>query len=183
VVRRLTAYEQINVQELAQTDPARLTAINAEYNQLMAAKARLEQAYQKGVSDMDAETTKAKETAMQSVHEFASKNIKGWGKEADDRLGSYLGNKGIDRETMLSVLRQDPKFLLVLEDAAYGQKVRTATPLKTPPKAQTIKPGGAGGSKTSAQQAVETANRRLGQTGKVDDAAAALLARMNARKR
>lgn len=183
VVRRLSAYEQINVQELAQTDPARLTAINAEYNQLMAAKSRLEAAYQKAVSDMDAETTQAKTAKLQSLHDFASKNIKGWGKEADDRLGAYLGAKGIERETMLDILQQDPRLLLVLEDAAYGQKVRTATPTKTPPKSPTLKPGAAGVAKTSAQQTADTAKRRLAQTGKVDDAAALLLARMNAKRK
>lgn len=183
VMKRMTAYEQINVQELAQTDPARLTAINAEYNQLMAAKSRLESAYQKAVSDMDAETTQAKTAKLQSLHDFASKNIKGWGKEADDRLGAYLGAKGIERETMLDILQQDPRLLLVLEDAAYGQKVRNATPTKTPPKTQTLKPGGAGVAKTNAQQTADTAKRRLAQTGKVDDAAAALLARMNVKRK
>lgn len=183
VMKRLAAYEQINVAELAQTDPARLTQINAEYNQLTAARGRLEQALQRAVSDYDAETTKTRETRRQSLLEYASKNVKGWGAEADRNLNEYLGGKGIERETMLSFLEQEPRLLTILEEAVYGQKVRTAAPQKTPPKSQTIKPGGAGGSKTSAQQAAETANRRLGQTGKVDDAAAALLARMNARKR
>lgn len=184
IVRRLAQYEQINVQELAQTDPARLTAINAEYNQLMAARSRVENAYQKAVSDMDSETTKAKETAVQSLQEFASKNIKGWGKEADERLGQYLGDKGIDRETMLSVLTKEPKFLLVLEEAAYGRKVRTTAPQKAQPKAPPpLKPGSAGIAKTSAQQTADTAKRRLSQTGRVEDAAALMLARMTARKR
>jgi hypothetical protein len=183
VMKRLAAYEQINVAELSQTDPVRLGQINAEYNQLSAARGRLEQALQRAVSDYDAETTKTRETRRQSLLEYASKNVKGWGAEADRNLNEYLGGKGIERETMLTFLEQEPRLLTILEEAVYGQKVRTAAPQKTPPKSQTIKPGGAGGSKTSAQQAVETANRRLGQTGKVDDAAAALLARMNARKR
>jgi hypothetical protein len=147
VMRRLAAYEQINVAEMAQQDPARLTQINAEYNQLTAARQRLEQAYQKAATDFDAETTKAKEERQKSLHEFAGKNIKGWGKEADDRLGSYLGAKGIERDTMLNLLEQDPRLLLILEDAAYKAK------------------------------------RRLAQTGSVEDAAMALLARSNIRKR
>lgn len=183
VMRRIAAYEQINVAEMAQTDPARLTAINAEYNQLTAARQRLEQAYQKAVTDFDAETTKTREERQKSLHEFAGKNIKGWGKEANDRLGEYLGAKGIEREAMLTFLEQDPRLLLILEDAAYGQKVRTAAPQKTPPKSQTLKPGSTGQVKTSAQQAADTAKRRLAQTGSVEDAAMALLARSNARKR
>ena len=183
VVRRLAQYEQINVHEMAQTDPAQLTRINAEVQQLLIARQRIEQGLQQAASEYDEETTKAKNERLQSLHDFASKNIKGWGKEADDRLGEYLGAKGIERDTMLHLLTQDPRLLLVLEDAAYGQKVRTAAPQKTPPKSQTLKPGGTGVAKTSAQQAAETATRRFAQTKTVDDAAAAILARANARKR
>lgn len=183
VMRRMQAYEQINVQEMSQNDPARLTAINAEYNQLSAAKTRLEAAYQKAVGDYDAETKQAKQARMQSLHEYASKNIKGWGNDADRNLNEYLGAKGIERETMLTFLEQEPKLLSILEEAVFGQKVRTAQPQKTPPKPTTLKPGTTGQTKTSAQQLADTAKRRLSQTGKVDDAAAALLARMNSRKR
>jgi hypothetical protein len=84
---------------------------------------------------------------------------------------------------MLRFLEQEPKLLTILEEAVYGQKVRTAAPHKAPPKSQTLKPGGAGVAKTSAQQTAETANRRFAQTKTVDDAAAAILARANARKR
>jgi hypothetical protein len=183
VMKRLAAYEQINVQELAQTDPTRLTQINAEYNQLMAARGRLEQAYQKAVGDYDAETTKAKEARLQSLGEYASKNIKGWGSETDKRLNEYVGAKGIERETMLTLLEQEPKLLSILEEAVYGQKVRTAQPQKTPPKPQTLKPGATGQVKSNAQATAETAMRRLAQTRSVDDAAAALLARSNAKRR
>jgi hypothetical protein len=183
IARRLAAFEQINVAELAQTDPARLTAINAEYNQLTAAKSRLEAAYQKAVSEFDQETTQAKQTALQSLNDFASKNIKGWGKEADDRFGEYLGSKGIERETMLEVLQKDPRLLLILEDAAYGQKVRTAQPQKAQPTQKTLKPGSSAATKTASVQAADKAVNRLRQTGRVEDAAMALLARSNSKRK
>jgi hypothetical protein len=183
VVRRLAQYEQINVHEMAQTDPAQLTRINAEVQQLLIARQRIEQGLQQAASDYDAEMTKERQARVQSLHEYASKNIKGWGPEADRNLNEYLGGKGIERETMLRFLEQEPKLLTILEEAVYGQKVRTAAPHKTPPKSQTLKPGGAGVAKTSAQQTAETANRRFAQTKTVDDAAAAILARANARKR
>lgn len=183
VVRRLAQYEQINVHEMAQTDPAQLTRINAEVQQLLIARQRIEQGLQQAASDYDAEMTKERQARVQSLHEYASKNIKGWGPEADRNLNEYLGGKGVERETMLRFLEQEPKLLTILEEAVYGQKVRTAAPHKTPPKSQTLKPGGAGVAKTSAQQTAETANRRFAQTKTVDDAAAAILARANARKR
>lgn len=183
VVRRLAQYEQINVHEMAQTDPAQLTRINAEVQQLLIARQRIEQGLQQAASDYDAEMTKERQARVQSLHEYASKNIKGWGPEADRNLNEYLGGKGIERETMLRFLEQEPKLLTILEEAVYGQKVRTAAPHKTPPKSQTLKPGGAGVAKTSAQQTAETANRRFAQTKTVDDAAMAILARANARKR
>jgi hypothetical protein len=183
VVRRLAQYEQINVHEMAQTDPAQLTRINAEVQQLLIARQRIEQGLQQAASDYDAEMTKERQARVQSLHEYASKNIKGWGPEADRNLNEYLGGKGIERETMLRFLEQEPKLLTILEEAVYGQKVRTAAPHKAPPKSQTLKPGGAGVAKTSAQQTAETANRRFAQTKTVDDAAAAILARAQARKR
>jgi hypothetical protein len=183
VMKRLAAYEQINVQQLGHDDPAALTRINAEYNQLTSAKARMEQAYQQAVQAMNAQATQAKQMRQQSVHEFASKNIKGWGAESNDRLGEYVGSKGIEREIVLSVLEHDPRFLLVLEDAAYGQKVRSSNPQKAAPKAQTLKPGGSGVSKPASVQKAQQSMERLKRSGSTDDAAMALLARSAIRKR
>jgi hypothetical protein len=182
VMKRLAAYEQIDINALSQNDPAALTRINAEYNQLTAARQRLEQAYQKAVGDYDTETKQAKQARLQSLQEYASKNIKGWGNEADRSLNEYLGGKGIERETMLSFLEQEPKLLTILEEALYGMKVRTAKPEKALPKPTTLKPGTSGQTKTNAQQTADTAKRRLAQTGHVDDAAKVLLARLNTRK-
>jgi hypothetical protein len=183
VMKRLAAYEQINVHELAQNDPVALTKINAEYNQLNTAKTRLEQAFQQGVSAWDAQNMQAKQARQQFVHDFASKNIKGWGAESNDRLGEYVSGKGLDRETVISVLEQDPRFLLILEDAAYGQKVRSSAPQKAQPKAQTLKPGGSGVTKPANAQKAEQAMARLKKSGSTDDAAMALLARSAIRKR
>jgi hypothetical protein len=183
VVKRLAAYEQINVQELGHNDPAALTRINAEYNQLTAAKQRLEQAYGQAVAAYDAQTQQAKQARQQSVHEFASKNIKGWGAESNDRLGEYVTKRGIERDSVLAVLEHDPRFLLILEDAAYGQKVRSSNPQKAQPKAQTLKPGGSGLTKPASAQKAEQSMARLKKTGSTDDAAMALLARSAIRKR
>lgn len=183
VVKRLAAYEQINVQELGHNDPAALTRINAEYNQLTAAKARIEHQYQQAVGAFDAQTQQAKQARQQSLHEFASKNIKGWGTESNDRLGEYVGAKGLDRDSVLAVLEHDPRFLLILEDAAYGQKVRSSNPQKAQPKAQTLKPGGSGATKPASVQKAQQTMERLKKTGSTDDAAMALLARSAIRKR
>ena len=183
VMKRLAAYEQINVQELGHNDPAALTRINAEYNQLTTAKQRLEHAYQQAVGAMDAQNTQAKQARQQFVQEFASKNIKGWGAESNDRLGEYVSGKGIERDSVLAVLEHDPRFLLILEDAAYGQKVRSSTPQKAQPKAQTLKPGGSGLTKPANVQKAQQSMDRLKKTGSTDDAAMALLARSAIRKR
>lgn len=183
VMKRLAAYEQINVQELGHNDPAALTRINAEYNQLTSAKARLEQAYGQAVAAFDTQTQQAKQVRQQSVHEFASKNIKGWGAESNDRLGEYVGKKGIEKESVLAVLEHDPRFLLILEDAAYGQKVRSSNPQKAQPNPKTLKPGASGTAKPANAQKAEQAMSRLKKSGSVDDAALALLTRSATRKR
>ena len=76
-------------------------------------------------------------------------------------------------------------LLLKLIDLAYkGHKVQSSSPRdKRVLSSQTLKPGSAGQANTNAKTAAEKATARLKKTGNVSDAAMALLARSNIRKR
>jgi hypothetical protein len=182
VARRLAQFEKIDIAQLGQDDPAALTRINAEYNQLSAAKQRIEQAYAQGVRQYDHERLNAEKERIQKIDEFASKTIKDWSTNQGARLRDYALKKGMSVDQMRNAL--SPEFIQILDDAEFGARVRNATPQKkTAPQQKTLKPGGSASSKTPAVAKAEQAMNRLRQTNTVEDAAMALLARSAGRRK
>lgn len=182
VQRRLTQFQNINVQQLGMEDPAALTRLNAEFNQLSQAERNILGSLQRVEHDLEQTTKQASEQKSAALLEFASKNIKGWGEETNKRLDQYLQTRGISRDTALEMLNKDERLLLVLEDAAYGARVRNASPQKKTDPQKTLKPGAAA-AKTSSVAKADQALQRVRKTGRIEDAAIALLTRSNIRKR
>lgn len=177
VTRRLAQLEQIDVAVLGQTDPAKLTMINAEYNQLMAAKNRIEQTYQTTTQEfVQADQTALKER-FEKLETFAKANVKGWSPEYSEKLAKFAEGKGLSREWLKANLNEG---LITLIDAAhYAETVRTAQPVEKRVKdaSKTLKPNGAGITKTATAKKADDAMQRLKRTGGVEDAAMALLTR------
>lgn len=183
VERRLQALERIDVNALAETDPVQLTKINAEYNQLQAAKQRIENQYRQTVQQSQELTTKQQAERMQALNEFAKKSIKGWSPEYSNKLMDFSVNTlGFSPDALRASINES---LMKAIDLAYqGHKVRTADPkAKQIVSTKTLKPGSAAQANTNAQMQAEKARQRLKKTGNVDDAVMALLARSNTRKR
>jgi hypothetical protein len=181
VTRRLAQFEQINVQQLGAQDPAALTRINAEYNQLTAAKQRIEAAYQKATHDYQQTLDAAESERISKLDEFASKTVKDWSTDRGERLKAYALKTGMTPEAIRSSL--SPEFIKILDDAEFGARVRNASPQKKTEVQKTLKPGSSAQTKTSAAVKAQKSFERVQRTGKVEDAANALLARMGARKR
>ena len=183
VMRRLQVIESMDVSTLGDTDPVALTKLNAEYNQLQAAKARIEQQYQVSVQQLTAQQQQAARERMERLEKHAAARIKGWGQERSSALAEYAKSKGYTPERLAAVL--DEAFIEILDDAAHGHALRTARPaakrVATPNK--TLTPNAAGTGKTAAVVKAEKATARLRSTGSVEDAAMALLARSSIRKR
>ena len=180
VTRRLAQYEQINVQELSQNDPAALTRINAEYNQLTAAKARIEQAYQQATQAYTTKQGEAQATKLKELDEFARAHVKDWATDNGKRLQAYALKVGMSPEKIMASL--SPEFIRMLDDAEYGARVRNASPQKKAETQKTLKPGSATQQKSAPAVKEKIALDRARKTGRVEDAAMALLARSN-RKR
>lgn len=181
--RRLQQLERIDVNALADSDPVQLTKINAEYNQLTTAKQRIEQTYKQSVQKQDAAKAELSKARIGQLAEFAKRNIKGWSNEYSNTLLSFsVSTLGFDPDNLRTVMNEP---LMRAIDLAYqGHKVRTADPkAKRQVSTATLKPGAAAQTKSTAHQAAEKARQRLQKSGSTDDAAMALLARANLRKR
>lgn len=183
VQRRLESLEKLDINALAESDPVALTRINAEYNQLMAAKSRIEQAYQQTVAQSQEQQSKASQARLQALGEFAKKNIKGWSDEYSQTLLEFTTKElGIDPDTLRASLSEP--VIKALDLAYRGWKVSQADPkAKLQVASKTLKPGSTAQTKSTALAAAEKATQRLRKSGSVDDAAMALLMRSSAKRR
>lgn len=183
VERRLAALERIDVNALAESDPVQLTKINAEYNQLQAAKQRIEGQYRQTVQQSQELTTRQHQEKVQALNEFAKKSIKGWSDDYSNKLMEFsVKELGFSPDALRMSINEP---LMRAIDLAYqGHKVRAADPkAKQILNTKTLKPGSAAQAKTTAHQSYEQARKKLGKTGSTEDAAMALLARARLRKR
>lgn len=181
VTRRLEALEKIDVNALAESDPVALTKINAEYNQLTAAKQRIEAAYQQAIAKETEESTQQQQQRMTRLNDYATKNIKGWSDAYSQTLLEFsVKQLGADPAELRKVLSEP--VLKALDLAYRGWKVQNTDPkAKQVQATKTLKPG-AVQVQQSAKAEVEKAAKRLRQTGSLDDAAALLLSRSKFRK-
>jgi hypothetical protein len=184
--RRLQQLASMDINAIAESDPAMLARLTAESQQLQFARGRVIDAIQQTSASEQQVVTKADAEKIARMQTWAEKNIKGWSGEYDNALMDFcVKTLGADKQTMVGVLLKGGEPMLKALDLAYkGWKVQSTDPkAKQVVATKTLKPGAAGQVKSNAQATAETAMRRLAQTKSVGDAAAALLARSNASKR
>jgi hypothetical protein len=180
VAKRLQTLENINVNEL---DTDTLTRLNAEYNQLQAARGRIELQIRENGGKMAQEEQKAFQARRELSEKALSAKIKGWGPDHAKKLAEYAIAKGAPPQALNGIT--DAWMVEILDDAAYGHQMRQAKPgiekrvAQAP--AKTLSPNS--GTKPSAQLKADAAMKQVRKTGSVQDAAAAFLARANLRKR
>jgi hypothetical protein len=181
--RRLQHILSIDVNALHEQDPATLARLTAEAQQLQFARQRVDQALQEARGQKQVKVQEQEASRFKYLSEWSQKNIKGWSDEYSQTLLEFsVKELGADPNTLRSVMSEP--VLKALDLAYKGWKVQTAVPKdKQVVATKTLKPGSTGQVKTNAQATAVTATRRLAQTKSVEDAAAALLARSNAKKR
>lgn len=180
VTRRLKTLESIDASQL---DDGQLARLNHEYNQLNAAKGRIEQSYQEVTGKSQEEQAKNHTARLQNLNEYAKKNVKGWSEDYSKTLLDFATTQlGADPE----FIRQNVSEVVIKAlDLAYrGWKVQSTDPkAKQVQSTKTIKPGSNAGIKTNAVVSAEKSFNKLRTSGKTEDAAAAILARMSAKRR
>ena len=183
VTRQLEQLEKVDWNSLVNNDPVEATRLNVQFNQLNAAKARIEQAYQGALQKSQGVQAQIDGARLQQLNEFAQKNVKGWSQEYSETLLDFsVKQLGLDAE----FVRQNISEALIkgLDLAYKGWKVQSTDPKsKLVPTGKTLKPSGNTGVKTNAAITADKANKRLQQSGKVEDAVAALLARSSVKRR
>jgi colicin import membrane protein len=180
VARRLQQLEAIDIQN---TDAETLTRLNAEYNQLQAAQRRIETQVQQNAAQMQEQEAAALKAKLENAEKVLQTRVKGWGPEKAKALTDYAISRGAPVEALKAIT--EPWMVEVLDDAAYGRQMREHRPqitkrVQEAPK--TLKPG-ASGKQPAAVVKVDQAMQRVRKTGSINDAAAALLARSQIRKR
>ncbi len=127
VERRLAALERIDINALADSDPVALTKINAEYNQLVSAKARIESQYQQSVKTSQEEFTKQHQAKVVQLNDFAKRNIKGWSEDYSNKLMEFSVNTlGFSPDALRNGINEP--MIKAIDLAYQGHKVRTADP-------------------------------------------------------
>lgn len=180
VARRMQALETMDISTL---DDSTLTRLNAEYTQLAATEKRIKSAYEDSVKQMRSKEREALQARQAHAEKIVSQSIKGWGPEKAKSLAEYAMSRGAPAEALNGIT--EPWMVEILEDAAYGRQMRehkTTLDKRVAPNTATLKPG-ASTSPTRSTKAAEEAFAKAKRTHSVEDAAMALLARSNARKR
>lgn len=182
ITRRLQQLEQVDINGLAESDPVQLTRLTAEWNQLNAAKQRVESKYQEAVAQSQQKKATEQQARLQSLNEYAQKNIKGWSEKYSEELMEFsVKQLGFDPDMLRANVSES--VIKALDLAYAGWKVRSSDPkMKQVQQTKTLKPG-AGPIKTNAQEVAKKADQRLAKSGKVDDAVMALLARSATKRR
>lgn len=183
ITRRMQQIEQMDFNQLADNDPVALTKLNAEYVQLQSAKQRAEAAYQQESQKLDQETQAQTAQRFTRLEDFAQKNIKGWSNEYSNTLLQFsVEQLGADPEALRAVMSEP--VIKALDLAYRGWKYSQLDPkLKQQAATKTLKPGSAGQAKGNVKASVDQAQKRLGKSGTVNDAAALILARSNTRRK
>jgi hypothetical protein len=181
VARRLTALESIDINSV---EPDALSRLNAEYNQLRAAKDRIEGQYKQNVGAMQEEETKSLSAKREHCEKVIASKVKGWSPEHARKLSEYAMGKGVPADTLKGI--SEPWMVEILDDAAYGAAMRNAkaaTFKRVEATPKTLKPGAAGNPNSAAQARVAAAAAKVKKSGSLADAASLLIAKMNAKGR
>lgn len=183
VMKRLQAFESINAAQLQQEDPALLARLATEGQQLAQAKQRIEAQYQQNLTQMAETTKKAQQERFQEFDRFAKTNIKGWSDEYSKTLAEFaVKDLGYSPDQLTGTMSE--ALIKTLDLAYQGHKVKTSKPLdKRLNESKTLKPSGSGQPKGQAAVKAEQSFIKAKRSGSIDDAALALLARSNTRKK
>jgi len=183
VTRQLEQLEKTDWNALIQNDPVEATRLNVQYNQLNAAKQRIEQAFGQVAQKSNGVQAQIDGARLQQLQDFAQKNVKGWSQEYSETLLDFAVKQlGMDADFIRANVSE--AIIKGLDYAYKGWKVQSTDPKsKLVPPGKTLKPGSNVGVKTNAVVTAENAKKRLSKTGKLDDAVALLLARSNVKRR
>ena len=179
VQRQIEQLSGEDLMALSETDPLSAQQKMARLMQLQQAQTRIGAQLQQTVSEMQAKQTASTKEALEKAQSELQKEIRDWGPDTAKALRDYGKSLGFN-ETELSQVT-DPRVVKLLWKAKQFDSLQSAKPAVTKRLAEapkTIKSSSVLSAKSHDKARVNEARQRLQKTGRVDDAAAAILARL-----
>jgi hypothetical protein len=168
VQERLTQFEQIDWDQLAEADPAQATKLNLAYQRLQRHAQQTYQALQEGQQQQQQVEREQRAKALEEARIDLKKRIPNWNADIDKavtKTGEDLGFTPKELGTL-----SDPRVIQALHEAAQWRKLQAEKPKalqKVVDAPKVLKPGPA-----AAQRPNQAALDRLKKHGRIEDLAA-----------
>lgn len=165
-------WQNVNWQELAQSNPAEYVRLEAQFK---AEQATLHQAQQAQQQAEQVELARFTQREGQRLQELAPELAQSAEKKAE--LAKYLTDGGVPQESLkwASASELSIAYKAMMYDRLQAQPAPTK-PRSEKPAPKTVRPAAEAKTQPRRVKAQQSAIQRLGKTGSVDDAVAAILA-------
>ncbi len=170
-------FDQLNMAKLAEEDPAQYVRVTNRVNQVQQRLKAIQDEQARVMAQSQAEQKKALEESIVKARETLTKAIPSWSDQLyEDTLKTTMNAYGFKPEEVNSVI--DPRIVQLMYDASQYQKLKGQSPLiqkKVAQAPKVLKP-------SSAPEKVDPtlqARASLKKSGKTEDFAAFLMAKMN----
>ena len=181
VQRQIDSLSQTDWDALSETDPLTAQKQMARLMQLQHAQQGIGARLQQTIGDMTARQTAAQKEALEKAQAEVAKSITGWGPDKATALRQYGQSQGFSDTELASVA--DARFVKLLHKAQQFDALQQAKPgvtKRVSEVAKVVKPSAAT-AQTENKVRADQALAQLRKSGKVDDAASVILARLKRR--
>ena len=167
---KLSQYDKLDWQSIAQQDPAQATQLNLAQQQLQREVQRLYQEWQHGEGERARITDAQRRQAIEEGQRELAAKIPKWSPEVQKAIAENTKSYGYTDEELASVT--DPRLVRVLHDAMQWKKLQSEKPKamqKVAEAPKVIKP-----SAPQVKKPNQSAMERLKRNGRIEDLASLL---------
>lgn len=166
---RLSQFEQLDWQSLADSDPSQATKLNLAYQGLQREAGKLYNELQQGEAQRQHMTAQQQRQVIEQGQKELAKRIPNWGAPIAKQISEASQGYGFTADELAKVA--DPRLVLALHDAMQWKKLQADKPKamqKVSAAPKVLKPGSA--QPRTNQAALE----RLKKSGRIEDLASLL---------
>jgi len=182
VQRQMDQLAQLDFDALSEADPMTAQKQLARLMQLQQAQQRIGAQLQTSMQTMTQKQSEAAKAKLADAEAQVRKAIPTWGKETAQALRDYGQSLGYNEAELSQVA--DPRMVLLLHKARQFDALQQAKPALTKKVSEiskTLKTSATAAPNAQKRARVDDAMARLGKSGSIADAAAAILAKSKTR--
>lgn len=164
---RLTQFEQLDWQALADSDPSQATKLNLAYQGLQRDAGKLYRELQQGEAQRQQMTAQQQRAMLEQGQKELQKRIPNWSSDVAKAITEHSQQYGFSAEELAKV--SDPRLVLALHDAMKWAKLQADKPKamqKVAAAPKVLKPG-----TTAPRNTNQAALDRLKKAGRIEDLA------------